>query len=547
VWVCFLARGAFYCSFLPLWEGYDEWAHFSFVERIASSGRLLVDRSEPVSREVRASMELAPAPWNSGKPQVSGDEYWRLPAAEREERGRVLHAMPLQWSRQPDLAGPPIYEALQPPLYYWICSIAYRFLANRPLLERVFALRYLSIFICSLAIPIVFLVARRVSGSALTACFVITLFAVLPELMIDVGRVGNECLAIVLYAWLTLLALPPGAERAGSRRRAVWTGVALGLGLLTKAYFLTAIPALTLVYLWRMRRSADRRDWAVHASTVFAIALGIAGWWYLRNRLTTGSWSGLLETTKLVHYSRQQFWTGARQVDWRNAVDSTLLSHIWFGGTSSLQVRSWMYHLLFLIAAAGVVGVAAALVKDAKRRRLIFPLVLIYGFFWIGQLYYVLLLFLTKGASTSMGWYVYSVIAAEATLLVVGLQSLTPVRLRGWVVAAVIFLIGALDLYTVDLVSIPYYVGLTAHRVRDGALAAFHIGELRGFGIGEVLKRLASMKPFWLRPELLGFMWAIYAAATLVLVSLGFWLALAQARGSEAAVDSGLALGEQVL
>jgi hypothetical protein len=304
---------------------------------------------------------------------------------------------------------------------------------------------------------------------------------------------------------------------------------------------------LALIYLWRMRRSADRRVWAVHASTVFAIALGIAGWWYLRNRLTTGSWSGLLETTKLVHYSWQQFWTGAGQVDWRNAVDSILLSHVWFGGWSSLQVRSWMYHLLFLIAAAGAVGVAAALVKDAKRRRLLFPLVLIYAFFWLGQLYNVLLLFLTKGASTSMGWYMYSVIAAEATLLVIGLQSLTPARLQGWIVAAVILLIGALDLYTVDLVSIPYYAGLTAHRARDGALAAFHLGQLRDLGIGEVLNRLASMKPFWLTPKPLGFMWASYVAATLVLIWLGFRLALARARGSEAAVDGSLAPGEQVL
>jgi hypothetical protein len=55
------------------------------------------------------------------------------------------------------------------------------------------------------------------------------------------------------------------------------------------------------------------------------------------------------------------------------------------------------------------------------------------------------------------------------------------------------------------------------------------------------------MKPFWLTPKPLGFMWASYVAATLVLIWLGFRLALAQARGSEAAVDSGLALGEQVL
>lgn len=32
LWTCFLLRGFFYCSFLPIWEGYDEWAHFAFVQ-----------------------------------------------------------------------------------------------------------------------------------------------------------------------------------------------------------------------------------------------------------------------------------------------------------------------------------------------------------------------------------------------------------------------------------------------------------------------------------------------------------------------------------
>ncbi len=63
IWACFLARGLFYCSFLPLWEGYDEWAHFSYMERLVTAGDVLVGREVPVSQEVEASLQLAPLPW----------------------------------------------------------------------------------------------------------------------------------------------------------------------------------------------------------------------------------------------------------------------------------------------------------------------------------------------------------------------------------------------------------------------------------------------------------------------------------------------------
>ena len=39
VWLCFLARGVFYCVSLPLWEGFDEYAHFARVQHVAQSVR----------------------------------------------------------------------------------------------------------------------------------------------------------------------------------------------------------------------------------------------------------------------------------------------------------------------------------------------------------------------------------------------------------------------------------------------------------------------------------------------------------------------------
>lgn len=395
-------------------------------------------------------------------------------------------------------SGPRIYEGLQPPLYYWLLSVPYRLIASAPLLDRVYFLRYLSLAIASLVIPLTFLVASRTTGSARGAIGVSALVAVMPGLMINVCRVGNECLGIVIYSWLILLTLDLVSD-ANSRKSAALIGLALGLGLLTKAYFLTAILAIGLLLL--IRKSI------LNALSTCSIALAVAGWWYLRNRITTGAWSGLSESVILRDTTWQEMLAGVMNVRWAAAIDSILLSHIWFGAWSSLQVRSWMYHLLYLVILAAFIGVAATVAR--KKLPLLWPLLAMYGFFWVGQLYNVLLLFLSKGASTSMGWYLYAVIAAESTLLAAGLQRGLPL---------LVLALGALDLYTVHFLCIPYYTGLIAHQP-NGPVTAFHLTQLSQTGLPEILHRLSTNKPPWLTATTLGLLWAGYAAATTALLT----------------------------
>ena len=42
IWACFAARLLFYAAMLPLWEGFDEWAHFAVIRTMATRGVLLV-------------------------------------------------------------------------------------------------------------------------------------------------------------------------------------------------------------------------------------------------------------------------------------------------------------------------------------------------------------------------------------------------------------------------------------------------------------------------------------------------------------------------
>jgi len=50
---------------------------------------------------------------------MTHDAYWHLPAEERKRREAQFHSLPRSWARE-DGGGLVAYEALQPPLYYWV-------------------------------------------------------------------------------------------------------------------------------------------------------------------------------------------------------------------------------------------------------------------------------------------------------------------------------------------------------------------------------------------------------------------------------------------
>jgi len=493
VWAGFLARLLFYSAMMPLWEGYDEWAHFAVVRQVAFGGHLLVSREAPIPRDVEASLQLAPVPWELRSlppPAVTRDQYWNLSGEERERRESALRTLPVEWGREDGTGALKAYEGLQPPLYYWIVApvlwICRGFGAG--LLGQVLALRFFSSLVASCTVPLVFLIGLEVWGDGRLALGSSAVVALMPGLALDVARVGNDCLAVVLFTLLTWLALKLARPAA--------VGFVLGLGLLTKAYFLTAIPAV-LVVLWG-KRSPFRALFAVGLSTL------VAGWWYLRNLRTTGTLSGLSESVMLRGIGPGELARQAAGIHWGKAIDAIFLSHLYFGGWSSLTVRSWMYHLFYVAILAAAAGLVRAFKQPAIR-----TLLAVYLCFWLGQLYNVTILYISKGLAGSMGWYMYAVVGAEVTLCVAGLRSLMPATASRWISAGGAAMFALLDLYTVHGVAIPYYTGMIRHR-SNGSVEALHWAAFQGTGIGGGLERLAMFVP----TAVLAGLWLLYLLGT---------------------------------
>lgn len=501
VWTCFLVRGWFYASMFPLWEGYDEFAHFGVIRAMVVQGLVLPPRDQRGPRDVQESLKLAPVPWEVRtwsvfQGSLTHEEYWKLTAGERRQRQAKLQSMPASWRLMNSDNGVSAYEALQPPLYYWLMTPVLRAVANSGLPGQVILLRWISVAIASLAIPLTFAIARRAIQHERAAFGCAAVVALMPGLAIDVARVSNESVSILLFsllAWMGLKIL------AGERdtRNTVLLGLFLGLGLLTKAYFLTAVPAVLLLLVYAYGRKYRP------ALIPIALAFAIAGWWYVRNLVTTGTLSGLAEPIILRTLGTPAMIRTIPAIPWLRGVDVILQSHLYFCGWSSLAVRSWTYHLFYAIVIVAALGVLMKIKRPA-----ILWLLALYGTFWIGQLYNVWLQFLTKGLAGSMGWYIYALVATEVVLCVAAFG-----RLRTWVTAAGAILFGLLDLYGMHWLAIPYYTGMIGHKP-NGALSALHMSDFRIVGFQGAFERLAVNKCALISSRALMVFWLLYLVGT---------------------------------
>ena len=503
IWICFLLRGSFYASMFPLWEGYDEFAHFGVVRAIAAKGILLVPRDQPGQRDVEESFKLAPVPWEVRgwdvfRSSLTEEGYWALPVEERRHRESRLRNMPPSWYTADSTGGISAYEAFQPPLYYWLMAPVLYALKGCGLLAQVMWLRWIGVAIASLAVPLTFRIAFAVARRESVALGCSAVVAVMPGFAINVSRIGNEPLCILLFTLLIWLGL-----RILTRAPDIWSaaalGAVLGLGLLTKAYFLTAVPAVLLLLFYKYRKA-----WAAGLTTC-AIAVAIAGWWYVRNVVTTGTFSGLPESVMLRGRSVIALLPAIFHIPWVRAVDVILVSHLYYCGWSALGARSWMYHVLFAIAMLAALGLIIQL-----RRPPAVWLVAVFGFFWLGQLYNVFLQFLARAVVGSAGWYMYAVVACEVVLCAVAFG-----RWRLWAMTLGTFLFGLLDLYGMHWLAIPYYTGIIGHRA-NGALGVLHIGAFRAAGFHAVFDRLAVNRPALMSQTVLTVLWVVYLAGTIL-------------------------------
>lgn len=527
IWFCFLLRALFYCAALPLWEGYDEYSHFALVQYVAAhSGRFPLGATVPnSSRAVSESRRLTPGAWvvhDDGGGILSYEEFFDLPSAEQKARRASLEKLPVaEWSREEATPREPLYEAQQPPLYYWILAPFYRMTEGFSLPSIVWILRSFTVLIASAAAPLAFFSGRRVFRNDVFALGVALLVTSFPEVFMDIGRVSNEGLSLAIGALSVYLALRISQE-APSTGSGVRFGTALGAALLTKAYFLALVP-LAAVVLWRawIENAASRSRALRQAVAALSFCVAIGGWWYVRNIVITGSLTGQFEDARAMANSSMSLLGAANHAHWAKVIDFILVSHIWLGGWSFLGVRTWMYRIVESIFVAAIVGACMQMVRQGPglpRRKELELMAIPYMTMVAGLFFHAAQAFRARGSAGTVGYYLYALVVPESILLIAGMARLMPVKMRLLPVPVTALILVGLEQFAVWFVLFPYYAGMIRHNARGG-LPTARVGQYWR-GAGAFFDRLSAIGPAS-SPSALEAMAALYVLSTAVLIWLG--------------------------
>jgi len=108
------------------------------------------------------------------------------------------------------------------------------------------------------------------------------LVAFIPQFIHVSSAITNDSLSATLSAAaLVLLALI--IKNGGSTRYAIYLGLVLGLGAITKLSMLYLLPLVGLVLLFDLYRHRSWRHFFAQSVIIGGLILLLAGWWYWRN------------------------------------------------------------------------------------------------------------------------------------------------------------------------------------------------------------------------------------------------------------------------
>jgi 4-amino-4-deoxy-L-arabinose transferase-like glycosyltransferase len=296
------------------------------------------------------------------------------------------------------------------------------------------------------------------------------LVAAIPQFLFLSASFSNDN-AVIAASAFTLFWLARLLAKADDAPVTWWEwgvlGVALGAAALSKLQGLGLIPLSGLVVLWLAWR---RHTWRILLDAVLFAgipAMAIAGWWYWRNIVLYGDWSGLSHLMEI---------NGRREggIDWRDFWPefAGLRFSAWgVFGWFNILLPEWFYRVMDAVTVIGLVGAGLATGRMVTRHSSgvirhqssdaphspaprypspLAPRIVLMLWIWLAMML-ALLLYWTAQATGSQGRLLFPALSAFAVLLTAGIDfwlRWLPRPARGAVWAGLLVLLVGMSLYT---------------------------------------------------------------------------------------------------
>ena len=268
-WLCIavaVLNGCAWSLITPPFHVPDEISHFAYVQYMGETGdppRHIA--GDYMSEEERQTLEALR--FFSVIGQSANRPIWT--ESEQAVLDRVEAAAP---SRISD--GSSSTAVNNPPLFYALQAIPYEAASGGTLLDRLFAMRLLSVLLSALTVLCVFLFLREVFPASPCAWATGALAVAFQPLFGFISTGVNNDSGLFLASAFLFVVLARSLSRGLTPRRGIAIGAAVGVGVVTKLTFVAFVPAVglaLLVLIWKA--GPERRRQAIQASGL-AVAVG---------------------------------------------------------------------------------------------------------------------------------------------------------------------------------------------------------------------------------------------------------------------------------
>jgi 4-amino-4-deoxy-L-arabinose transferase-like glycosyltransferase len=389
---------------IPPGEGFDEEGHYSYVSLLADEGRIPVVGTDSIDASWQKHRQGFPEPYDVLPATMTYRAFFAQPDDVRREALA-------RWYGKPD--GPVRYEkgtgtnweGQHPPLYYALMALVYKLAAGLSIGRRVLWMRLASVVIACSSV-IFFRLAWRSAApeTQRRLALGVALAALTPSLVLDVARLGNDALSMALAAALfwQLLAL---REARRPWLTVAIIGVLLGLGCLTKGYFVVVAPAVLVSVAFFSRRTGWRTILG-RCALIALLCIAFAGWWLVRSQRIYGLWVPTIVELQARGMPGQQLAPLALAGQYARGL-AVLWATYFYCGTWSLAIVPAGWYLPFgLISVLAVVALAwrfrPALIRS-REAAVLFPLLALAA----GLLWHLAAFIRLTGVGATGGYYLH--------------------------------------------------------------------------------------------------------------------------------------------
>jgi hypothetical protein len=425
--------GNIYIALTPPFEGFDEMAHFSAIRQLTYSNHYVANSNSFIDK---ALVDYSgPEPYTSGVPPFdNGNVYWKFFG----QRAEVLEDFIFRYREKAfpekfQLSDTQNHEyRQQPPLYYLLLSVIYPLIDKFDLFSQVFSLRLFSYCISLSGVLFGMLAVLKMKTKSInqsnSKLFGFFLYPILfPMFVPQFARIGNDSLCLLIVGILAYV-ITIWSQENFSRRYGLLIGLILGLGCLTKAFFLP-ISAGVFCYLLTMiviNKTSDRRNLFGNLILIVGATTLAGGWWYLRNYIEYGTLTGANVASSLNQVGG--LWKNLPVIGDNlyiliRGLITIIVTFIWAGSFSLTHIPYFLYApSLFLLAFA--IYKCIRLKTGLNIRNPSWALIWMLLFFFIGLAWHAVVnMMVGSGNGNTPGWYLHILTPLTAPLIGIALWS----------------------------------------------------------------------------------------------------------------------------